>query len=642
MGEQIATGITRRLLLFLVLLVLLFVPSNVYISLAGGALGIIGTYTIVLLFTYVSRYLGADLTKQEVYALFYALSYSWIFFNSYDVIYRAYLRVSEVTREFKIGGAPIASLLPTWLSPPAGSPVFELRTLIHPDMALPLLIPLMLSISWIVAELSLITLISFLFVEVEALPYPLAPINAAFITTISERPAEWLRSFLPAAGITLVFSTLLYLPAVGFIVGLPVPTLGLIDFSQQVVEVLPGAAVGINLIPAIILPGIMIPLDVAAAALATSIAVWILFNSLVIVHPLFRSWFPDWAKEYYKGMSYYLIIERSTLRVWAPVQVGALLALSAVLIARYHRGIVRAFSILSKASSASARGYPPLRFLLGAFLVSSGLSTALYWTLLPGLPLPTVAGLIVGVGLFLSLSNAYMVGKTGGSLFQVPPYLWQTAVYSLPPGSVPLSTEVTALLFPPPTIGMLTGGGTQAVKVAYLVGARPTDLIKAIAIAYVLGTIANIFVVDAMWRVAPIPSMIFPNTVWMRDRAVNDCLVAARQLPLKPTVVFPAFMFFLLLFSSIESLNRFLGLPLSTAGVAMGLTRPPADMMPIFIASLVGNVVIPRLLGRSELARKWGELKSVMISGALLGDGIAASVFTLATLIGRTSWTWPW
>jgi len=642
LSEQITSGITKRLILFLVLLVLLFVPSNVYISLAGGALGIIGTYTIVLLFTYVSRYLGADLTKQEVYALFYALSYSWVFFNSYDVIYRAYLRVSEVTREFKIEGVPVASLLPTWLSPPANSPVFSLRTLLHPDMALPLLIPLVFSISWIIAELSMIMLTSFLFVEVEALPYPLAPVDAAFITTISERPAEWLRSFLPAAGITLVLSTLLYLPSVGFIVGLPVPTLGLVDFSQQVVEVLPGAAVGINLLPSVILPGIMIPLEVAAAGLVTSLVVWVIFNSLIITHPLFRSWFPDWAKEYYKGMSYYLIVERSTLRVWAPIQVGAMLALSAVLIARYHREIARAFSILSKAGSASARGYPSLKFLLGAFLISSGLSTALYWALLPGLPLPMVAGLIMGVGLFLSLSNAYMVGKTGGSLFQVPPYIWQTAVYSLPHGSIPLSTEVSALLYPPPTIGMLTGGGTQAVKVAYLVGAKPTDLVKAIAIAYVLGTIVNIFVVDAMWRVAPIPSMIFPNTVWMRDRAVSDCLVAARQLPLKPTVVLPAFMFFLLLFSSIESLNTFLRLPLSTAGVAMGLTRPPADMIPLFIASLIGNVLIPRLLGRKKLAAKWGELKSVIVSGALLGDGIAASVFTLATLIGRTSWTWPW
>lgn len=73
---------TRRMLLLLVILVLLLVSSNVYLALAGGALGIVSTYTLVLLFTYVSRYLGADLSKQEVYALFYALTFSWVFFNA--------------------------------------------------------------------------------------------------------------------------------------------------------------------------------------------------------------------------------------------------------------------------------------------------------------------------------------------------------------------------------------------------------------------------------------------------------------------------------------------------------------------------------------------------------------------------------
>ncbi|HDD34165.1 MAG TPA: hypothetical protein ENG30_03335, partial [Thermofilaceae archaeon] len=349
MGEHVKSGVTRRLVLLLVMLILLFVPSNAYIGLAGGALGIIGTYTIVLLFTYVSRYLGADLTKQEVYALFYALSYSWVFFNSYQVIYRAYLRVSAVTHEYRIGGKPVAYLLPSWLAPPLDSPVHRMRTFFHPDMALPLFIPLLFSVTWIIAELSMILLTSVLYVEVEALPYPLAPIDATFITTISERPAEWLRTFLPAAGIVMVISAMMYLPAIGVVAGLPVPMLGFIDLSQQVADVLPGAALGINLVPSVMLLGVMIPLEVAAAAFVTSFATWVLFNSLIVTHPTFRAWFPDWAKEYYKGMSYWLIIERSTLRVWAPVQVGALTALSLLLIARYHREIWRAFSLLSKA-----------------------------------------------------------------------------------------------------------------------------------------------------------------------------------------------------------------------------------------------------------------------------------------------------
>ena len=157
-----------------------------------------------------------------------------------------------------------------------------------------------------------------------------------------------------------------------------------------------------------------------------------------------------------------------------------------------------------------------------------------------------------------------------------------------------------------------------------------------------MGTVINILVIQAMWSIAPIPSMVFPNTIGFRDRAINDCLVASRQIPLKPRIILPSFGFFLLLFAAVESLNMILHLPLSTAGIVMGLTTQPANTIPMFIASLLGNVVIPKLLGKSGFGAKWGEMKSVLISGAMLGDGIAASVFTIATLIGRTSWTWPW
>ncbi|MEM1891136.1 MAG: hypothetical protein QXI45_01915, partial [Thermofilaceae archaeon] len=95
------SGLTKRTLLILTMLILLLVPSNIYIALAGGVFGVLSNYTLVLLFIYVSRFLGADLSKQEVYALFYALSFQ-VFFSAYPLIYRAYLRVGEVTNSFLI------------------------------------------------------------------------------------------------------------------------------------------------------------------------------------------------------------------------------------------------------------------------------------------------------------------------------------------------------------------------------------------------------------------------------------------------------------------------------------------------------------------------------------------------------------
>jgi hypothetical protein len=620
------------------MLTLLLIPSNLYLTLAGGALGILSTYTLVLLFTYISRFLGADLTKQEVYALYYALFFSGVFFNAYSVVYRAYLRVSEVTNSFLIGGVPVARLLPTWFAPPAGSPAFKLRTLFHPDMALPLLVPLMISVLGLMAELSMVMLTSFLFVEVESLPYPLAQVDAAFITMIADRPAEWLRGFLPAVGLTLFLAVLIYLPSIGALVGV-VPVIGFHDLTPQITDILPGAAFGINFQPGIILTGFMIPFEVATAALVTSLVVWVFLNSLIITHPFFRSWFPDWAKEYYKGMSYVVIVDRSTLRVWAPIQLGAQLALSVLLVARYRREIARAFSALAKAGSAGARDYPPLPVLLAMFFAASGLAAILYSLLLPGIPIYVVTAITMGLGLLIPLTNAYMAGKAGPGL-GIPPYTWHSVVYSMI-GQIPASTQVTAILFGPPIIGGMAGNGARAVKVASLVGAKPTDLVKVVVLAFVIGTFVNLLVVDAMWRLAPIPSMAYPSTVGMRDAAVNDCVVASGVLPLKPHVILPAMGFFLLLFAALESLSVMFRLPLSIAGVTMGLTTTPAWTVVYFISSLIANVIVPKLMGR-ERASRWGSYKGVLIAGATLGDGLAATAFTLLGLIGRASWTWPW
>lgn len=632
------SGLTKRMLLILILLTLLMVPSNVYIALAGGAFGVLSNFTLVLLFVYVSRFLGADLTKQEVYALFYALSFQ-VFFNAYPLIYRFYLRIGEVTNSFLIDGQPVATLLPTWLAPPAGSPVFELRTFFHPHALTPLLIAFTFAVLWLVAELSMILLSSFLFVEVEALPFPFAQIDAAYITMLTDRPAEWLRGFLPTVGIMLFIATLIYMPSIGIIVGLPVPQIGFYDFTPQITDVLPGGVIGIDFTPWAFFSGFVMPLDVTAAAMVTSILVWTIFNSLFITNAFFRSLFPDWAQEYQKGMSYWLIVERSTLRIWAPIQMGAAIALSVLLVVRYRREIARAFGALARASSAQAREYPPLHVLFAMFFAATGVASALYWLLTPGIPFHTITTMVVGLGLLIPITNAYMTGKAGPGL-GLPPYAWQAVVYSMM-NQIPPSTRVAALLFGPPLIGSMVGGGARAIKVASLVGARPMDFVKVVLLAFAIGTLVNILVVDAMWRLAPIPSMAYPTTVGMRDQSAYECVVMSGVLPLKPNVILPATGFFLLLFAALESLNVALHWPLSVAGVMMGLSTTPGTTMMWFVGSLLGNYLVPRLLG-GERAAHWSGYKGVIASGALLGDGLASSIFTLLGLIGRASWTWPW
>jgi len=626
----------RRVLVFLMILVALLVPSNVYITMMGGGLGILGAQTLVLLFAYVCRYMGADLTKPEVFALYYALSFIGLSFNAYPLLYMAYLRESEFTNSYLVRGHRLADLLPTWLSPPKDSLAYKYRSLFHPDMLLPLALSLAFSALWLVSELSLMMMASFLYVEVENLRYPLAAVDAAFVSAISERTTEWLRYLLPSTVATLVLALIAYMPITPAVGG-PLLPLGFMDFSPQIAEFLPGAALGLNLYPSFFFFGAMLSVSVAASALVTSIIVWVLLNSLFVTNPFLRSIIPDWALEYERGMPHSIIVERATLRLWLPFQIGSVLALSLTLLATHYRSIIRALRALSRVATVSSRGYPKLNFLLIGYLVPSAAVGLIYCALLPDLPPYLVLSTTLGLSLFLALVNGYLQGEMGLSI-GLPPHLWEMMIYSLPEGSLSPSTQVATILYAPPVAGTLTGSGSQALKVASLLGVRPIELIKVIAIAYVMGSLVNVIMVELFWRLAPIPSMVYPNTMTMRTTAIHDCLRASMQLPLRPDRVALATTVFLLIYGTAQVLSSVLHVPVSTAGIAMGLVRYPADMIPVFLGSLIGRLLAPRILSRDV----WEKHSGTLVAGAFLGEGIAVSIYTLLSMIGRAGWTWPW
>ncbi|MEM1510150.1 MAG: hypothetical protein QW096_09835 [Thermofilaceae archaeon] len=633
----VAQGFTPRVRLLALLLITLLSLANVYIALAGGAFGILNTYALLLLFVYVSRLLGEELTTQEIFVLFQALANIGILFNAYPIIYRAYLRIGEVTNVFKIAGKSVAELIPTWLAPPAGSSVFRVRTLFHPDILTPLLIPLIFSVLWFIAEIIMILITSYLFVEIETLPYPFAPIDASYIQIISEKPIDMLRIFLPTLLISFAASLMIYLPAMA-----PTPIfLTFYDFTLQITEFLPGGVLAFQIFPSLLFMGLMIPFPIAATCFIVSLIIWTFLNSLFVTNPVLRNLFPEWAKEYRKGMTYAIIVERSTIRIWAPIQLGAQLGMALFLIIRYRREIARALSSLarSRISERAATEYPSLRILLTMYFVSTLAATLLYWLLLPELPLYLVALFILGLGILLPIANAYMVGTAGPTL-AIPSYTWHFIVYSQI-GKIPPSTQISALLQSLPIIGNLTGSGSQAIKVAKILGAKPMDYIKALAFAYAIGTFANILILDLLWRIAPIPSMIYPNTVAMRDQSAYDCVILSGGLALKTEIVLPSIGLFLLLFTAFETIARIFHFSIPIAGIILGLTYAPAATTTVFLSSLIGHIILPRILGKERM-KTWFEYRGTIVAAAFLGDGIAVTIFTLLGLISRASWTWPW
>jgi hypothetical protein len=55
-------------------------------------------------------------------------------------VQKSYFMTSPLAWSFKINGVPLPQLIPSWWAPPPTSQAYVLRTFIHPDWLLPLLI----------------------------------------------------------------------------------------------------------------------------------------------------------------------------------------------------------------------------------------------------------------------------------------------------------------------------------------------------------------------------------------------------------------------------------------------------------------------------------------------------------------------
>jgi len=107
---------------------------------------------------------------------------------------------------FKINSMDI----PAWYAPPVTSDICELRTLLHPDLILPILIHLL---SWTLSLCGAIFFASFLrelYIEGKNLPFPIQQITVEAIESLTEKREERIDVFATSAVLALVYSFLLY------------------------------------------------------------------------------------------------------------------------------------------------------------------------------------------------------------------------------------------------------------------------------------------------------------------------------------------------------------------------------------------------------------------------------------------------
>lgn len=622
---------TWRSLLALILAAVVFIPVSTYTYLLmGTALGMVSIFFVTLLFTEIARLTYAELTKQETLIVYYGSAIGGAVSTVYFlVVYRSYFVHSPFAWSASIGGKPLALLVPSWLTPPLDSPAHHLRNLFHPDF-LPVvsLYTTMLALT-LIADLGLAMLMARIFVEEEAYRFPFAEVDASIITFISERPPETTMYLLLSMIPGVLWATVaLASPALVGIRVFPIPFLDLTWFIQ---EYLPGAVFGFSTVLSSYFSGMIVPFTSAVYTLAASIVVWMVLNSLFIT--TFPDVFPEWSREYFKGMGLINVMNRSFVRVWFAPQIGFGLAAALLLALASRRGIVAAVRGFLRPSrtTSSILNFPSNRVCILMFLIPGLIQVVLFHYLVPEVDIwvPVVAWLVYSFLLGIVLTA--MQGEVG--FFMAPGFVWQTLV------SLTRYEGYAGFVYQVTQPGMLSPTFSQQVKVALATETDPLDLVRLQIVANTLSWIIGLISLSVFWLMAPIPSSAYPFTVYnMPLTAQIDVVTTTRQVRISAEYILLPAGILMGIVLALQALSK-VGLPFSAPGLFLGLFMPPVTAIPLFIGSALGRFLMPRIFGGRE---KWMRARGYVVAGEALGEGAIIMILMSAALLSKASWIWPW
>ncbi|MEM2027231.1 MAG: hypothetical protein QXW55_01525 [Candidatus Bathyarchaeia archaeon] len=622
-------GFTWKVILAIIIAALFFLPASIFLNLIAGATAAgAAVYIIAIIFMELSRRFGSEITLQELFIIYMTVGaaagsippYYWL-------IYRSFFVQSPFTRDFNIRGIRLIDMVPNWMSPPAFSQAHQLRTLFHPDWIPALTIVTLMSFISLICDLALAILFSKIFIEKEKLIFPFAHVNASLVTVLSERESESFRIFLYTLFVGAFLSGIIYLP---YLTGIPAVPLPWVDLTYLTQTVLPGAAIGVATDPSIVIGAFVLPPYVTICSLISSLAIWVFGNSLFLTS--FPTAFPEWVNEYYYGMSISLIYQRSNVRVWIPIQIGLLFGYALILIFLIRKSIFPAFKAIfqKKADYETEVRYPSTRLLLCIFTIGSLSSVLLFHYLVPEYPIYVPILISLGYSFFFSLVAVQAIGVIGQ--YPAIPWPWMLMTYFTP------YEGYAGFTFSPYISLGGPAGLVQATKTAYLTKTKPLDYYKAYILAWVLALICGLIFMDFFWRLAPIPSNVYPYTiVYWPSYAISDAMYITRQIKINPTTILSGVGVSVAI-GVIEYLFRKVGVPFSGISFITGAFILPPFAIMMSVGSLISRYVIPRFIGKE----RWDVIRNIFVAGYFAGTGISVGFGFALTLISRATWIWPW
>jgi len=631
MRQRFETGLTLRASLAIFFASLFFMPISIYLQLvAGVVIGSIAVYVTAILFSEISIAIGSPLRKQELFIILQMCGIAGTTIYMVELIYRGFMVSSPLSKAFRVAGSPMSELIPFWWAPPAWSDSYIRRTLFHADWLMPTLFTVVYGVFTILTEFALLMITSLLYIEVEKLPFPMAPMTAEMVTTLAERKPYRIGLFSECAAIGMLVGLLVHVPRITL--GIQIIPFPWADFTGFTEQYIPGAIVGIASEPLAYISGMLIPWVPAAYMLVSSIICWIVLNSMFIT--TFPQVFPRWSEEYMAGMGISLLYQRSQIHVWLLPQIIFAITLSIFFLIRGGRSVIGAFKTLGRLpTSLKEAGYLRLPVVLAMYLTGTLGSVILFHMVVPEMPIVIPIFFSVCLSFLNAIVGARVLGETGQSVPVLQQNIWRPFVY--------LSgyQGVSGWLISPIIGGGLASTWTQNIKVAYLTETRPGDFLKAFIIAWIAYRVFGFMWGSFFWTFAPIPSSAYPFTmIQWPIRLMTDGMWITRQLDVNLNIIFSSFGLLLAVLLLGTALSRFVGLPFSPSGVVAGAATIPPAVIPIFIGSVINRFVVPRVFGKEW----WNEHRALIVAGFAAGEGIAIGLGIVISLLIRAIWAWPY
>lgn len=622
---SLKSGFTWRSYLAVLYAIFIFSPAVIWLSLAtvGGGLGAAIRFTTLILVVELARFSGSRLTKQEAIIIFLLTGIAAEVPLFLDLIYSLYYVHSPIAQQFNI-----VKSIPLWYAPPASSPVWELRTFLHKDWAIPILVRIISSGLGVLGGLALGLLAREMFIETWSLPFPIQRISVTAVETLTKARGKKADIFVVSSIIGFIYGIFLYaIPFASNAIGYPLSFIPIpwIDFWYYIQDLFPGASMGIatDIMPFV--SGFVVPSNIIIGMFLGSFFIFFLANWILVYLGL-----TSWAEFYTPGMDIATIWRESVLRLWASPLIGVGIAAGLVpvflrlkMFSKIMKRLIHFGSEDFKREIRRESFSGGILFLM--FIASAAGGVLLVKVLVPDAPIGILLCLFFLWSLVTTMVSTIMVGMTGTGFGA--PYIKEMFIYS----SGYRSYDIWFAPFP---IADGTGWVTS-FKQLQLTGTSIGSYIKTWILTWPIALFLSFIFVSAFWKVAPIPSGTYPGAAatWPVRAAYQTLWVTRASGYFRPLWI---------LYSSVVAalfsiIFHIIHMPISMISIAAGMSTP----IPVVITSLIG-LITGEFMAKTLSRIWWNDNKVTIAAGLVTGEGIAVALGSAVVMVVKSLWNVPY